>query len=120
MPYPGRTGPCGSARGDQEQGEACQAKGGCTGQWERSACRGCSSCGAKGRFRTEMSYGWRPSAHGGSDSQGAPSVSCRHADYREMSQWRDDKRVGVLRSEGREMSLTADPLDSPKDQSTLG
>lgn len=64
-----------------------------------------------------MSYGWRPSAHGGSDSQGAPSASCRHADYQEMSQWRDDKRVGVLRRVG--MSLTADPLDAPKNQSPL-
>lgn len=43
-----------------------------------------------------MSYGRRPSAHGGSDSQGAPCASCRHADDQEMSQWRDDKRVGVL------------------------
>lgn len=111
MPYPRRTDPCGSASGDQEQGEACQAKGSCTGQREKSLGRGCGSGGAKGRFRTEMSYGRRPSAHGGSDSQGAPCASCRHADDQEMSQWRDDKRVGVLEREGREMALTADPLD---------
>lgn len=111
MPNPGRTGPCGSASSDQEQGEACQAKGGCAGQGERSPSGGCISGGAKGRFRTEMSYGRRPSAHGGSDSQGAPCASCRHAGDREMSQWWDDKRVGVLEREGREMALTADPLD---------
>lgn len=98
MPYPGRTGPCGGARGDQEQGEACQTNGGCTGQRQRSARSG----GAKGGFRTEMSYGWRPSAHGGSGSQGAPSASCRHVDFPEMSQWKDDKRVGVRGREGWE------------------
>ncbi|KAG7239014.1 hypothetical protein INR49_030279 [Caranx melampygus] len=116
MPYPRRTGPCGSASGDQEQGEACQAKGGCTRQSERSPGRGCSCGGAKGRFRTEMSYGRRPSAHGGSDSQGAPCASCRHADDQEMSKWRDDKRVGVLKREGREMALKADPLDVTNDR----
>lgn len=66
-----------------------------------------------------MSYGRRPSAHGGSDSQGAPCASCRHADDGEMSQWRDDKRVGVLKREGWEMALTADPLDVTDDQSPL-
>lgn len=65
-----------------------------------------------------MSYGRRPSAHGGSDSQGAPCASCRHADDEEMSQWRDDKRVGVLKREGREMALT-NPLDVTDDQSLL-
>lgn len=80
MPYPGCAGPYGSARGDQEQGEACQAQGGSTGRGDRSP----SSCGAEGRLRTEMSYGRCPSAHGGSDSQGAPCASCRHADDQEM------------------------------------
>lgn len=77
VPYPGRTGPgCGTG-GDQEQDEACQAEGGCGGQGDGSPSgrSGADQC----RFRTEMSYGWRPSAHGGSDSQGAPCASCRHA-----------------------------------------
>lgn len=92
MPYPGWTGPSGSASRDQEQGEACQAKGGCRGQRDGSPSGGYGGGGAKCRFRTEMSYGRRPSAHGGSDSQGAPCANCRHADDLEMSQWRDDRR----------------------------
>ena len=62
-----------------------------------------------------MSYGRRPSAHGGSGSQGAPSASCRHADDQEMSLW----RVGVLKREGRGMAHTADPLDVTDSQSLL-
>lgn len=37
----------------------------------------------------------------------------------EMSQWRDDKRVGVLMRERREMALTADPLDVTDDPVAL-
>lgn len=62
-----------------------------------------------------MSYGRRPSAHGGSDSQGAPCASCRHADDQEMSL----RRLGVLRREGREMALTAVCLDVTDGQSPL-
>lgn len=107
MPYPRRTGPCDSTSSHQEDREACQAKGGCTRQGEMWTGRGCSGGGAEGRFRTEMNCGRRPSAHGGSDSQGAPCASCRHADDQEKSLW----RVGVLKREGREVAPAADPLD---------
>lgn len=87
MPQPRRTGPRGSASGDQQQGETCQAEGGRAGQREKSPGGGCGGERAKSSFRAEMSYGWHPSAHGGSDSQGAPSASCRHADDWETSRW---------------------------------
>lgn len=92
MPYSRRTGPRDGTSGDQEHGEACQAEGGCTRQGEMWTSRGCSSGGAEGSFRTEMNCGRRPSAHGGSDSQGAPCASCRHADDQEKSLWRERRK----------------------------
>lgn len=120
MPYPARTGSCGSASSDQEQGEACQAEGGRAGQGEKSPGGRCGGGNAEGRFRTELSYGPRPSAHGGSDSRGAPCASCRHAGDLEMPRWRDDKRVGAPEERGgREMTHQVGLLDVTRDESPL-
>lgn len=75
-----RTGPCDTASGDKEQGEAYQGKRGSIGQRDEESSGDSNSGGAKDRFRTEMSHGRRPSAHVGSGSQGAPCAGCRHAD----------------------------------------
>lgn len=117
MADPRRTGPCGRAGGDQEQGEACQTKGGCSGQGDRALSGGCSGGGGgsgdtKCRFRTKVSCGRSPSAHGGSDSQGATCASCRHAGDLETSQCRVDRRAGVLEALGT--GFTAEPSGCDK------
>lgn len=113
MPCSRRTGS--AASGDQEQGEAYQGKGGCTGLGDERPSEGGSGGCSEGKFRAKMSCGCHPSAHGGLGSQGAPCASCRHAGDQEMSVW----RVGVLDSEGRGMVITTDPLDVTDSQSPL-
>lgn len=102
-----RTGSCDTASSDKDQGEAYQGKRGCIGQRDTEPSRDSNSGGATDRFRTEMSHGCRPFAHVGSGSQGAPCAGCRHADDEVLFL----QRVGVLKSEGRGMTLSADPLN---------
>lgn len=109
MPYPRRTGSRCSASGDKKQNETCQAQGEWTQQGQMLPGGGCRKDGAKSRFSTEVSHGWGPSAHGGSDSQGAPCVRCSHAAADEMSHRRDDRRGGSP-EDGREENVPSEQI----------
>lgn len=78
MPYPERAAPQ-SCASHQEQGEERQAKGCSTGQGRKPSVG--SANGSE--VRTETSDGCHPSAHGGSDSQGAHCTGSMHAGWLE-------------------------------------
>lgn len=78
MPYPRWAAPQ-SRASHQEQGEAQQAEGGSAGQGRKP---GVGSANGS-EVRTETSDGCHPSAHGGSDSQGAHCTGSMHAGWLE-------------------------------------